>query len=109
MYERKGKEVMVSTVYLQCINISKAIRGDRRESDNREIYVCRAVTRGAVMTAAALSVKHSHTPHTLNPQAIILNLVRSNLKQSVHFCVYDVRLLNFIGQVQHIVKTHHRV
>ena len=69
----KGKEVMISTVYLHCINISKAIRSDGRASESREVWVCGVVTRGAVMTAAALSATHSHTPHPFfhNPQHYI--------------------------------------
>jgi hypothetical protein len=69
----KGKEVMVFKVYLQCINISKAIRGDGRASESREVYVCGVVTRGAVITAAALSATHSYTPHSFshNPQHYI--------------------------------------
>ena len=64
---------MVSTVYLQCINISKAIGGDGREGESREVYLCGVATRGAVMTAAALSATHSHTPHPFshNPQHYI--------------------------------------
>lgn len=66
------------------------------------------------MTAAALSATHSHTPHPSTPQSTALYLgTVSTIKYWTNPCicvgVHDVRLLDFIGQVQHIVKTHHRV